>query len=165
MLRTRLGIYQDLLGAQAHRPTFFCCFKRGVALILWKIALILWKTRSATTCCTNNAEPISELYYGGLVDADHHAVVVIFKGLGSWPGRGLGLKHLLSVSAEKKFNRTGAATLILIISSEYILFYRGKPRLTLFHPRRVRFQRDGNEQGSRQLPFRSLPSWHDLSRG
>ena len=30
------------------------------------------KTRSATTCCTNNAEPISELYFGGLGDADHH---------------------------------------------------------------------------------------------
>jgi hypothetical protein len=29
---------------------------------------------TATTCCTNNAEPISELYFGGLGDADHHTM-------------------------------------------------------------------------------------------
>jgi hypothetical protein len=42
---------------------------------LWKIALILWKNRSATTCCANDAEPIRELYFGGLGDADHHTRV------------------------------------------------------------------------------------------
>ena len=38
MLRTRLEICQEhkLMGL-----LIFCCFERGVALILWKVALIL----------------------------------------------------------------------------------------------------------------------------
>ena len=41
------------------------------------------KTRSATTFGTNNAEPISELYFGGLGGADRHTRSTIF-----WPESG-----------------------------------------------------------------------------
>jgi hypothetical protein len=53
-----------LKGAQAQWPTYFCCFMRGVALVLWKAF------RDDGLCL--DAEQISELYLRGLGGADRH---------------------------------------------------------------------------------------------
>jgi hypothetical protein len=65
----------DLPGAQAERTIFFLFQAWDCSNFVENCSNFI-KARSATTCCTNNAEPISELYFGGFFDADLHTLII-----------------------------------------------------------------------------------------